>query len=67
MATVLRLDASARTLLALMAFPEIPETANYIAFLDDGPATFFEDFQGGFNLPRFAILRYYPDVELQLS
>jgi hypothetical protein len=65
-ATCVRLSPETRRLFKEMNFYEIPEEANYIAFLDNGEACFFEvlDTVEGFMpaIPRIAIINYYEDI-----
>lgn len=61
--TVLVLSEATRELLKKLAFPVIPTEANYIAFTEDGNATFFTTFvPPKFTMPRIGMISYY-DVE----
>lgn len=64
-ASVIRLSPITKKLLKTMSFPEIPEEANYIAFMEDGNAQFLESFEGrGWLVPTIATVNIYEDVEL---
>jgi hypothetical protein len=72
--TVVRVTQSLRDLLKIMNFPEIPEEATYIAFFDDGEATFIDgSFRKGEGLiPNLGQLTFvstsiYKDVRVEIE
>jgi hypothetical protein len=73
----IQLNERTKELFKLMNFHEIPEGATYVAFLEDGDATFVEgelEFvkpEGpGIHLPRFphmTMISYHTDVVIQFD
>lgn len=64
---LLVLNESSRDLLKRLNFHEIPDNATHIAFMEDGSATFVDEFTGPFMLPQMVMLMVYQDIEADLE
>lgn len=68
-ATAIRITPEAREFFKKLHFHEIPEEANYIAFLEDGDASFLEDIEFDkrvFPISKYMVLSYHENVIVEL-
>ena len=67
-ASIIRLTPLTKKLLKTMSFPEVPEEAKWIAFMEDGNAQFLEQMNGLKGVtPTTAIVNIYEDVKITVE
>jgi hypothetical protein len=67
-ATVIALTPETRELFKQMSFQEIPDLVKYVAFLEDGTATFLGELDiVGVSLPTYTVFRSYEIADLRLK
>lgn len=66
--TIIVLTENTRELFKQMSFPEIPESAKYVAFLEDGEAAFFEELKmPALSFPKMTMISSYEVTDLQIE